>query len=325
MAKLVRCLLCKKECELVEGQRGDCLSRMNVGGKLQTLVYGKPCAVHIDPIEKKPLYHYLPGSGSFSIATAGCNLHCRNCQNWEISQREPEVTRNMDLPPEEVVDAAIKYNCRTIAYTYSEPVVFFEYMADTARLAHKKDILNVWVTAGFINPQPLDELCTFIDAANIDLKGMSEEFYRDVCFAELAPVLNTLKTTKEKGMWIEVTNLIIPTLNDKREDIIKLVDWVYENLGLEVPLHFSRFWPMFQLRNLPPTPVETLTMAREIALSKGLHYVYVGNVPGHEGNNTYCPIDKKVLIERVGYSILEYNILDGKCKFCGHNIPGRWA
>ncbi len=325
MAKIVKCLLCKKECELVEGQRGDCLSRMNIGGKLQTLVYGKPCAVHIDPIEKKPLFHYLPGSGSFSIATAGCNLHCRNCQNWEISQREPEATRNMDLPPQEIVDAAIKYNCRTIAYTYSEPTTFFEYMADTARLAHKKDILNVWVTAGFINPEPLDELCTFIDAATIDLKGMTEEFYRDVCFAELAPVLNTLKTTHKRGMWVEMSNLVVPTLNDKEEDIAKLVDWVYENLGPEVPLHFLRFWPMFQLRNLPPTPVETLTMAREIALSKGIHYVYIGNVPGHEGNNTYCPVDKKLLINRVGYSILEYNIEDGRCKFCGHKIPGRWS
>jgi pyruvate formate lyase activating enzyme len=298
---------------------------MNINGKLQTLVYGKPCSVHVDPIEKKPLFHYLPGTGSFSIATAGCNLHCMYCQNWEISQREPENTRNIDLAPEEVVDQAKAANCRTIAYTYSDPVIFYEYAADCGRLAHKNGLLNIWVTAGYIKPEPLDEAITFVDAANIDLKGSTDKFYRTVCKdASIFPVLHTIKTMKERGVWVEITNLVVPTYNDTREDIAKLCDLVIENVGGEVPLHFSRFWPVYQLKNLPPTPEEVLTMARNIAMSKGIHYAYVGNVPGHEGNNTYCSVCKKLVIGRRGYMILEYSIVDGKCKFCGNSIPGRW-
>ncbi len=298
---------------------------MNIDGKLQTLVYGKPCAVHVDPIEKKPLFHYLPGTGSFSIATAGCNLHCMYCQNWEISQREPENTSNMDLPPEEVVTQAIAAKCRTIAYTYSEPIVFFEYAADSARLAHKNGLLNVWVTAGYINPEPLKEATTFVDAANIDLKGMTEKFYNTVCNGTLQPVLDTIVTMKRSGVWVELTNLVVPTYNDTAEDFSKLCEWIVDNVGPEVPLHFSRFWPMYQLKNLPPTPEEVLTRARDIAMSKGIHYVYVGNVPGHEGNNTYCPMCKNIVISRRGYVILEYNVTEqGKCKFCSHQIPGRW-
>jgi len=321
----VECLLCPKRCKLTNGQRGDCKSRMNIDGKLQTLVYGRPCAVHVDPIEKKPLFHYLPGTGSFSIATAGCNLHCMYCQNWEISQREPENTRNIDLAPEEVVKEALKRKCRTIAYTYSEPVVFFEYAADTARLAHKNNLLNVWVTAAYISPEPLGELTTFMDAANIDLKGITEGFYKTVCKGTLKPVLYAIKTAKEKGMWVELTNLVVPTYNDTTEDFSKLCDWVVENVGVEIPLHFSKFWPMFQLKNLPPTPVEVLTHARKIAMSKGIQYAYVGNVPGHEGNNTYCPVCKNIVIARRGYMILGYNLVGGRCKFCNHAIPGRWS
>jgi len=297
---------------------------MNIGGRLKSLVYGKPCAVHIDPIEKKPLFHYLPGTGSFSIATAGCNLHCMYCQNWEISQREPENTRNVDLPPEEVVSQAIARDCRTIAYTYSEPVIFFEYAQDTGQLAHEKGLLNVWVTAGYINPKPLNEAVGFVDAANIDLKGITDEFYKTMSGGTLKPVLNTIKTMKERGVWVELTNLVVPTYNDTRDDFSMLSDWIVKNVGVEVPLHFSRFWPIFQLKNLPPTPEEVLTHARNIAMSKGIQYVYVGNVPGHEGNNTYCPICKNIVIKRRGYMILEYNIVGGKCKFCNHTIPGRW-
>jgi len=320
----VKCLLCPRECELGNGDRGNCLARMNVGGKLQTLVYGKPCAVHVDPIEKKPLFHYLPASSSFSIATAGCNLHCMYCQNWEISQREPENTRNIDLLPEEVVSQAIDANCRTIAYTYSEPVTFFEYAQDTARLAHKNGLLNVWVTAAYINPGPLKEAVTFVDAANIDLKGITDKFYRTVCDGTLGPVLNAIKTMKRSGVWVELTNLVVPTYNDTREDFSMLCDWVVENVGRDVPVHFSRFWPTYQLKNLPPTPEEVLTRAREIAMSKGINYVYVGNVPGHDGNNTYCPSCKNIVIKRRGYMILEYNMIGGKCKFCNNVIPGRW-
>ncbi|MDP8229534.1 MAG: AmmeMemoRadiSam system radical SAM enzyme [Candidatus Gorgyraea atricola] len=321
----VQCLLCPRRCILGNGARGDCRSRMNIDGKLQTLVYGKPCAVHVDPIEKKPLFHYLPSTKSFSIATAGCNLHCMYCQNWEISQREPENTRNMDLPPEEMVAQAIAAKCSTIAYTYSEPITFFEYAADSARLAHKNGLLNVWVTAGYINPEPLKEATTFVDAANIDLKGMTEKFYNTVCNGTLQPVLDTIVTMKRSGVWVELTNLIVPTYNDTREDFSKLCEWIVDNVGPEVPLHFSRFWPMYQLKNLPPTPEEVLTLARDIAMSKGIHYVYVGNVPGHDGNNTYCPMCKNTVIGRRGYMILEYNVTEqGKCKFCSHQIPGRW-
>ncbi|MFC1624437.1 AmmeMemoRadiSam system radical SAM enzyme [Candidatus Omnitrophota bacterium] len=322
--KRVKCLLCPTGCELRSGERGDCRARMNIGGKLETLVYGKPCSMHIDPIEKKPLFHYLPGTGSFSIATAGCNLHCMYCQNWEISQREPENVRHIDLSPEELVREAINAKCRTIAYTYSEPVIFFEYAADAARLAHKEGLLNVWVTAAYINPEPLKEAVTFVDAANIDLKGITDKYYNTMSKGTLQPVLNAIKTMKKEGVWIELTNLVVPTYNDTGEDFSKLCDWIVENVGGEVPIHFSRFWPMFQLKNLPPTPVEVLTHARNIAMSKGIHYAYVGNVPGHEGNNTYCPMCKNVVIARQGYMVLEYNITGGKCKFCSHVIPGRW-
>lgn len=320
----VKCLLCPRECELGDGDRGNCRVRMNVGGKLQTLVYGKPCAVHVDPIEKKPLFHYLPSTKSFSIATAGCNLHCMNCQNWEISQREPEDTRNIDLSPEEAVAQAISEKCRTIACTYSDPIIFFEYAADTGRLAHKNGLLNVWVTAGYINPGPLKEAVRFVDAANIDLKGITEKFYKTISKATLRPVLDTIVTMKKEGVWVEITNLIVPTYNDTKEDFSMLCDWIVENVGVEVPLHFSRFWPMYQLKNLPPTPEEVLTFARDIAMSKGIHYVYVGNVPGHNGNNTYCPACKNIVIARNGYMVLEYNITGSRCKFCNHVIPGKW-
>jgi len=323
--KKVKCLLCPTGCELGNGDRGDCRARMNIEGKLQTLVYGKPCAVHVDPIEKKPLFHYLPGSNSFSIATAGCNLHCMYCQNWEISQREPENTRNFDLPPERVVQQAKETNSRTIAYTYSDPVVFFEYAADTGRIAHENGILNVWVTAAYINPEPLDEAIGFVDAANIDLKGITDKFYRTVPKGTLQPVLDAIKTMKKRGVWVELTNLVVPTYNDTTEDFSKPCDWVINNVGPEVPMHFSRFWPTFQLKNLPPTPEEVLTTARNTALAKGMHYVYVGNVPGHDGNNTYCPVCKNMVIGRRGYMILSYNLDEsGRCKFCNHAIPGRW-
>lgn len=324
MGKTVKCHLCPRGCQLREGQRGNCRVRINLDGKLKTLVYGKPCTIHIDPIEKKPIFHMYPKSASFSIATAGCNLHCRFCQNWQISQVEPEKTKNYDLPPEEAVEYALKYKCKTIAYTYSEPIIFYEYMVDTCKVAHQKGIKNIMVTAGYIETEPLLELCPLIDGANVDLKGITEKYYRDICFGTLAPVQRCIKIMRQKGVWVEITNLIVPTLNDKEEDVSRLIDWVLDNVGPEVPLHFSRFWPQYQLKNLPPTPEKTLDMAWQMARAKGVHYTYVGNVPGHEGNNTYCPKDGKLLVRRVGYSMLEYNIVDGKCKFCGHKIPGTW-
>lgn len=321
---IIECKLCPRSCRLAEGQRGNCRVRVHLDGKLYSLVYGKACAIHVDPIEKKPLFHVLPTSRTFSVATAGCNLHCKFCQNWAISQRAPEETDNYDLSPEDLVSASIRNRCRGIAYTYSEPIIFYEYMLDTAKLAKNKGLLNLMVTAGYIKQPPLLELAPFIDAANVDLKGITEEYYQNMCSATLQPVLDAIMTMKKKGIWVELTNLVVPTWNDKEKDIRNLCQWVVGNPGPDTPLHFSRFMPMHQLKNLPATPIQTLTRAWEIAKEEGLRYVYVGNVPGHTGNNTYCPNDKKLLVRRVGYMVLENHIIDGKCEFCSTKIPGIW-
>ncbi len=324
MAAFVECRLCPRRCRLREGERGDCRVRIHLDGKLQTLVYGNPCAVHVDPIEKKPLFHVLPATGAFSIATAGCNLHCQFCQNWQISQRPPEETDNYDMPPQRVVARALNTNCRSIAYTYSDPIIFYEYMLDTARLARQYGLLNLMVTAGYIEREPMLELCPLIDAANVDLKGISEDYYRKMAGASLKPVLDTIMLMKKNNVWVELTNLVVPTWNDSARDIRRLCRWIARHPGIDTPLHFSRFWPMHRLRNLPPTPVATLQRARQIALEEGLRYVYVGNVPGDPGNNTYCPHNGNLLIKRQGYAILENNMAEGKCKFCGKAIAGIW-
>ncbi len=298
--------------------------RKNIDGKLYSLVYGNPCAVHIDPIEKKPLFHFYPKSKVFSIATAGCNLRCKFCQNWHISQSRPEETTNYNLPPTKLIEEIKKSGCSIIAYTYTEPTIFYEYMLETAKLAHQNGIKNVMHSAGFINPEPLRELCKYLDAANVDLKGFNEEYYGKICAGSLQPVLESLKTIKEQGVWLEVTNLIVPGLNDNPEEIEQMCIWIKENLGTEMPVHFSRFYPTYKLKNLFPTAVESLEKAREIALNVGLKYVYIGNVGGHYGETTYCPKCGKVLIRRVGYRILENNIVDAKCKFCGEKIAGIW-
>lgn len=325
MSNTVQCVLCPRRCRLGPDMRGDCRARINLNGKLHTLVYGNPCAVHIDPIEKKPIFHMLPGSTSFSIATAGCNLHCKYCQNWSISQVPPEETENREMPPEKVVEFALDSGCQSISYTYSDPVVFYEYTLDTAILAKQKGLKNVIVTAGYINPDPLRELCKWIDAAHIDLKGFTEEFYQNTCSATLQPVLNTIKTAKEEGVWVEIINLIVPTLNDDFNKIEEMCLWIKNTVGKDVPLHFSRFYPMYKLKNLALTPDETLTKARDIALNTGLNYVYIGNIPGSPGECTYCPQCKKIVVGRIGYSIKEYNLTNGKCKFCGKEIPGIWS
>jgi len=324
MAAVVECTLCPTRCVLENYQRGDCRVRINVEGRLKTLVYGKPCAVHVDPMEKKPLFHFFPGSAIYSIATAGCNLHCKYCQNWAISQAPPEDTRNVDLDPEKTVAEAVAAGCESIAYTYSEPVVFFEYTIDTCRLAREKGLRNVLVTAGYIEEEPLRELCEVTDAANVDLKAITDDFYREVCGGRVEPVQRTLRIMRETGVWLEITNLIVPTLNDSSEMIRELIDWILEDLGPDVPLHFSRFAPMYQLANLPPTPENTLTDARSTAISAGVHFSYVGNVPGHEGNNTYCPACGRLLVGRFGFLVTDYDIVDGKCAGCGEPIAGAW-
>lgn len=320
----VQCELCPRRCLLMDGMRGFCRVRHAEGGELYTLVYANPCTYHIDPIEKKPLYHMLPASSIFSIATAGCNLRCKFCQNWTISQRPPEETDNIQMSPQEVVDRALKNKCTSIAYTYSEPIIFYEYMLDTAKLAREKGLKNVMVTAGYINQEPLRELCRYIDAANVDLKGFDSKYLREVCAQELEPLLEALKIFKEEGVWLEITNLIVPTLNDDMETIEEMCTWIRDNLGEDVPLHFSRFTPMYKLKNLYLTPTSTLEQAKEAAERVGLKFVYIGNVPGHPAENTYCPNCRNLLIERIGYTIKQNNIVKGKCKFCGRPIPGRW-
>ncbi len=320
--KFVECTLCPKQCRMAPGQRGDCRVRYNDEGRMFSMVYGKVCAVHVDPVEKKPMFHFLPGSRAFSIATAGCNLHCLFCQNWEISQTNPEQINNRDLPPGQVVREAESSRCSSIAYTYSEPVIFYEYLEDTALLARQRGIRNIMVTAGFINREPLRRLCQVVDGANVDLKGFTEKYYREVCFGNLKTVLDTLVTMREEGVVVEVTNLVVPTLNDDMGQILRMCRWMVRELGEDVPLHFSRFYPMYKLKDLPPTPALTLERARETAQDAGLKYVYVGNVPGNPGEDTFCPSCGQLIIDRQGYRILSNHVVNGKCGFCGEEIYG---
>ncbi len=321
----VQCLLCPRKCILKVGQRGVCGVRINKNGILYTLGYGNPVAVHVDPIEKKPFFHVFPGAKTLSLAVAGCNMRCKFCQNWLISQSKPDETQNYFLTPERIVDLAIKYKCEFIVFTYTEPTVFYEYMLDIAKLAKQKGLKTAMHTCGYINPEPLKRLLKYLDAVNVDLKGFNKEFYLKMgAYAELKPVLRTLKIIKDSGVWLEITNLIIPGQNDSPQEIEAMCKWIKENLGVEVPLHFSRFFPAYRLKNLPPTPVETLKMAWRIAKSVGLKYVYIGNLVGNPAESTYCPKCSKILIERVGYKILKNNIIKGKCKFCGKKIPGVW-
>ncbi|MBM3240258.1 AmmeMemoRadiSam system radical SAM enzyme [Candidatus Poribacteria bacterium] len=321
----VKCKLCPKECKVGDKERGWCGVRENSKGTYYTLVHSNPCSVHIDPIEKKPFFHYLPASLAFSISTAGCNLNCKYCQNWQISQRRPEQTNNSYLPPDEVVRKAKEYGCQSIGYTYAEPAVFYEYLLDTSIAAHKADVRAVVVSAGYIQTEPLKRLCETVDAIKIDLKAYNDKFYREICHGTLQPVLDTLKSLKKTGVWYEVVDLVVPTLNDTENELKNLARWVVDNLGVNVPLHFSRFYPTYQLKNLPPTPMETLEQARHIARDEGLHYVYLGNVrPDHEGNNTYCPQCKNLVIQRKGLFVVQNNVVDGKCNKCKNEIPGVW-
>jgi pyruvate formate lyase activating enzyme len=320
----VQCQLCPRNCEVIPGDRGECGVRENRQGEYYTLVYGNPCAVHVDPIEKKPLFHVLPGSPSFSIATAGCNLHCKFCQNWEISQARPEKTYNLELPPERVITEARKTQSLSIAYTYVEPIIFYEYMTDVARLAKKAGILNVCHSAGYINPEPLKKLTEVLDAACIDLKSFETKFYQDLVGANLGPVLDTLKTLRRQGVHLEIVNLVIPQFNDKPESITRMCTWIRDELGPLTPVHFSRFYPLYKMLNHYPTPVSTLERARELALNAGLKYIYLGNLPGHQAENTFCHGCGKMLIERTGYRIGETHLKDGACAYCGTKIPGVW-
>ena len=321
----VMCLICPNECVLKEGEVSQCNNRIVRNSKLYTMAFGNPCSVNIDPMEKKPLYHFLPGSRAYSIATAGCNLACLNCQNWTISQTRPDRTRNYDLMPERVVEEALKNNCRSIAYTYSEPVSFYEYVYETSLLARKAGVKNVLKSNGYVNPEPLRKLCTVADAANIDLKSFRESTYLKLSGGKLQLVLEALKIYRDSGVWLEITNLIIPSWTDKPEEIAAMCKWLGENGFKDTPIHFSRFYPVYKLEQLPPTPVELLKNAAKIAAGEGLRYVYTGNVPGNELADTFCPECGSMLISREGYRIVFNNITKGKCNKCGKEIRGVWT
>ncbi len=297
---------------------------MNVEGEMRSLVYGRPVAVHIDPIEKKPFYHFLPGSSAFSLATSGCPLHCKFCQNWEISQSRPEDFSTGFFSPQSVVDSASSRQAPVIAFTYNEPTVFTEYLTDIARAAKTPKIRCVLVSCGFMNAEPLTEMCELLDAIKIDLKGFSEDFYRKVSSAELQPVLRSIKQIRKSRAHLEIVNLVVPTLNDSEKMLHSLAEWVMGELGPDIPVHFTRFHPDYQLLNLPPTPVATLELAREIAMKQGIRYAYVGNVPDHPGNHTYCPSCGKAVIKRNSIFLVEMNLNAGKCKFCGKPVAGVW-
>ncbi|MGD2083935.1 MAG: AmmeMemoRadiSam system radical SAM enzyme [Chromatiales bacterium] len=322
----VVCDLCPKYCRIPEGSAGDCRVRVNLDGRLRAVTYGRPSAIHIDPMEKKPLYHFRPATPVFSLATAGCNLHCKNCQNWQLSQRGGEEMETIyRAPPEEVVELALTEGCQSIAYTYSDPIVFYEYVHDTAEVARARGMSNVFVTAGYINREPLRALCRVLDATNTDLKSFDDRFYRDNCSATLQPVLDALVTFREEGVWVEVTNLVIPTLNDDMAMIRRMAKWIRDELGPGTPLHFSRFRPMYRMRNLPPTPHEALTRARDEARDVGLDFVYIGNLYDQETGSTYCPRDGTLLIERMGYRVTANRLVDGACPTCREPIPGVWT
>jgi len=320
----VQCELCPRQCTIADLERGYCGVRENRKGNYYTLVYSRPCALHIDPIEKKPLFHYLPNTTAFSLATAGCNIECKFCQNWNISQFRPEEVQSYYAPPDEIVNLAQKYKCLTIAYTYTEPVVYYEYMYDIAQAARKAKIGSVMITNGYIMEKPMLDLCRQLTGVKVDLKAFTEKFYRESCSGELKPVLDILVALKKIGIWLEIVVLIVPTLNDSPQEIEQMTRWIGENLGREVPVHFTRYHPTYKIKNIPPTPIKTLEKARDIALKNGLHYVYIGNVPNHKAEHTYCPSCQKVIIRRVGYRILEVNLEEGGCKFCQHPIPGVW-
>ena len=322
--KTVQCQLCPRRCIIPVGRRGFCGTRENQNGQLYTLVYAKPVAIHIDPIEKKPLFHFLPSTTAFSIATAGCNLKCKFCQNWEISQAKPEEVKYIYIEPQDLVQQVKESGSPTIAYTYTEPTIFYEYMLETAKLARGQGIKNIMHSNGYINAEPLRQLAKYLDAANIDLKGFTNDYYAQLTEGTLDPVLESLKILKEEGVHVEITNLVLPGMNDDQNLITQMCLWIKENLGADTPLHFSRFFPLYKLTHLNPTPVETLEKARKIALDCGLKYVYIGNIAGHSAENTYCPKCKKVIIERRGYFILQNNIENGQCKFCGERISGVW-
>jgi pyruvate formate lyase activating enzyme len=323
--RVVKCFLCAHGCLIAEGERGRCRARMNLRGELRSLVYGRPMAEHVDPIEKKPFYHFLPGSQAYSLATSGCPLRCKFCQNWVISQARPEDYDAPFCSAQAMANRARGRGAPVVAFTYNEPTVFFEYLTDIARAARLQGLRSVLISCGFMNEGPLKEMTGVLDAIKIDLKGFSPKFYREVCGAELAPVLQSIKQVARSGCHLEIVNLVVPTLNDSDRMMTELAKWIAGETGPDTPVHFTRFHPDYQLMNLPPTPVATLERARNAAMGAGLHYAYVGNVPGHPGNHTYCPKCNMAVIERSGMFVTAMRLKGGACPSCGTKIPGVWV
>jgi len=320
----IKCKLCPRECAVGDKERGYCGVRENRGGTYYTLVHSRVCAAHVDPVEKKPLFHYLPGTNAFSLATAGCNVNCKFCQNWEISQSRPEQVPGQYTPPQRVAELAKQNSCPTIAYTYSEPVVWSEFLMDAADAGHAAGIRSIVVSNGYMQEEALKAAYGKMDAVKIDLKSFSESYYRQVVTGQLKPVLDSLVTLRKMGKWTEIVYLVIPTLNDSDEEFRGLAQWIKANLGADVPLHFTQYHPEYLLKNLPITPVPTLERAKAIADAEGLHFVYIGNVPGHPEQNTYCPKCRKMLVERVGFTASQMLIRKSSCPFCQQPIPGVW-
>jgi pyruvate formate lyase activating enzyme len=321
----VRCGICPRKCVVPDGARGFCGNKVNRGGKYITLAHSGPCAVNNDPVEKKPFSHVMPGTTTFSIAEAGCNFTCKFCQNWELSQSKPEEVRRFDMPPAQVAKLAAQAGSPSISFTYGEPTVFCEYVYDTAKQARENGLRCLMISNGYINPEPMKKLLTVLDAVKIDFKAYSDDFYRDVCSGRLQPVLDTIKLLKKEKKWFELVNLMIPTLNDAPEMIEGMAKWILDNLGPHTPLHFTRFTPKYKLANLPPTPPATLERAKEICDKAGLKYVYIGNIPGHPAESTYCHACGKRVVERHGYVVKANLLNNGKCPGCGAAIPGLWA
>ncbi len=316
---LIKCNLCPRNCLIKPGELGDCKARKNIGGVLYSLDYNYFTAIHADPIEKKPIYMYKPGTQSMSFGSAGCNLHCDFCQNWEISQMSADSSRLQKVTPEEAVALTERYGCETIAYTYNEPLINFEWIKDTGKIAHEHNIGNILVSNGLINKEPLKELIGIIDAANIDIKSFNNEFYKKIChFPGLEIIKNNVKTLFNNGVHVELTMLIIPGFNDNSESVTEFVRWVSTELSDKVPIHFSRFYPHYKMSTVPPTPVETIIKAQEIAKQEKIKNVFVGNLPYNEENNTYCEKCGALLVKRVYYNVKRVNLTnDGKCKKCG--------
>lgn len=322
---LLQCELCFRKCLISEGRRGFCRVRENRRGELQTLVYGRPAGLQIDPIELEPMYHLVPGHRNLCVYTASCNFRCKHCHNWSISQATPEQVRSRKISPKEIVEETLKQGCRSISHSINEPTVFYEMMYDVVQIAKENGLLTLCHTNGGIAQAPLKEILPYLDGVTVDLKSFRASFYQDNALAKLEPVLETLKTIRASGKHLEIVNLVIPTLNDDMADIKKMCRWIAQELGKDTPLHFTRFVPSYKLTHLPPTPVDTLEKARETAVSEGMKFVYVGNVIGHPANSTYCPQCQKKVIERSHFIVLKNHLKKGRCPFCGKQIPGVWS